>query len=134
MTLDGEQKEIRTHANTIQDILKELEISPRSEDYLYPSGNTKVSNNMQIVWEPAKQVGITVGDQKKTIWTTADTVKELLSENEIKVGEHDKVQPGLSEKVTGNMNVMIDAAFPLKLVNGGKEQKAWSTSTTVADF
>ncbi|BCB01910.1 G5 and 3D domain-containing protein [Bacillus sp. KH172YL63] len=134
LTLDGEQKEIRTHANTIQDILKELEISPRSEDYLYPSGNTKVSNNMQIVWEPAKQVGITVGDQKKTIWTTADTVKELLSENEIKVGEHDKVQPGLSEKVTGNMNVMIDAAFPLKLVNGGKEQKAWSTSTTVADF
>ncbi|WP_201716449.1 G5 and 3D domain-containing protein [Rossellomorea arthrocnemi] len=134
LTLDGEQKEIRTHANTIQDILKELEISPRSEDYLYPSGNTKVSNNMNIVWEPAKQVGIVVGGQKKKIWTTAGTVKELLSENEIQVGEHDKVQPGLSEKVTGNMNVMIDTAFSLKLVNGGKEQKVWSTSTTVADF
>lgn len=134
LTLDGEQKEIRTHANTIQDILKELEISPRSEDYLYPSGNTKVSNNMNIVWEPAKQVGIAVGGQEKKIWTTAETVKELLSENEIQVGEHDKVQPGLSEKVTGNMNVKIDPAFSLKLVNGGKEQKVWSTSTTVADF
>ena len=134
LTLDGEQKEIRTHANTIQDILKELEISPRSEDYLYPSGNTKVSNNMNIVWEPAKQVGIIVGGQKKQIWTNAKTVKELLSENEIKVGEHDKVQPGLSEKVTGNMNVKIDTAFSLKFVNGGKEQKVWSTSTTVADF
>ncbi len=134
LTLDGEQKEIRTHANTIQDILKELEISPRSEDYLYPSGNTKVSNNMNIVWEPAKQVGIIVGDQKKQIWTNANTVKELLSENEIKVGEHDKVQPGLSEKVTGNMNVKIDTAFSLKFLNGGKEQKVWSTSTTVADF
>jgi uncharacterized protein YabE (DUF348 family) len=134
LTLDGEQKEIRTHANTIQDILKELEISTRSEDYLYPSGNTKVSNNMNIVWEPAKQVEVVVGDQTKKVWTTADTVKELLSENEIKVGEHDKVQPGLSEKVTGNMNVKIDTAFSLKLVNGGKEQKVWSTSTTVADF
>ncbi|MGM0754505.1 MAG: ubiquitin-like domain-containing protein [Bacillota bacterium] len=134
LTLDGEQKEIRTHANTIQDILKELEISTRSEDYLYPSGNTKVSNNMNIVWEPAKQVEVVVGDQTKKVWTTADTVKELLSENEIKVGEHDKVKPGLSEKVTGNMNVKIDTAFSLKLVNGGKEQKVWSTSTTVADF
>ncbi|MGF3106253.1 ubiquitin-like domain-containing protein [Rossellomorea sp. DUT-2] len=134
LTLDGEQKEIRTHANTIQDILKELEISTRSQDYLYPSGNTKVSNNMNIVWEPAKQVEVVVGDQTKKVWTTADTVKELLSENEIKVGEHDKVKPGLSEKVTGDMDVKIDPAFSLKLVNGGKEQKVWSTSTTVADF
>ena len=77
LTLDGEQKEIRTHANTIQDILKELEISPRSEDYLYPSGNTKVSNNMNIVWEPAKQVGIIVGDQKKQIWTNAEYSKRV---------------------------------------------------------
>jgi uncharacterized protein YabE (DUF348 family) len=134
LTLDGEQKEIRTHANTIQDILKELEISTRSQDYLYPSGNTKVSNNMNIVWEPAKQVEVVVGGQTKKVWTTADTVEELLSENEIKVGEHDKVKPGLSEKVTGDMNVKIDTAFSLKLVNGGKEQKVWSTSTTVADF
>ena len=134
LTLDGEQKEIRTHANTIQDILKELEISTRSQDYLYPSGNTKVSNNMNIVWEPAKQVEVVVGDQAKKVWTTADTVKEILSENEIKVGEHDKVKPGLSEKVTGDMNIKIDTAFSLKLVNGGKEQKVWSTSTTVADF
>ncbi|MGR3766403.1 ubiquitin-like domain-containing protein [Rossellomorea sp. NS-SX7] len=134
LTLDGEQKEIRTHANTIQDILKELEISTRSEDYLYPSGTTKVTNNMKIVWKPAKQVEVSVGDQKKKIWTNADTVKELLSENEIDIGEHDKVQPDLSEKIKGDMKITIDEAFPLQLVDGGKKQKAWSTSTTVADF
>jgi uncharacterized protein YabE (DUF348 family) len=134
LTLDGEQKEIRTHANTIQDILKELEISTRSEDYLYPSGTTKVTNNMKVVWEPAKQVEVSVGDQKKKIWTNADTVKELLSEKEIEIGEHDKVQPDLSKKITGDMKITIEEAFPLQLVEGGKKQKVWSTSTTVADF
>jgi uncharacterized protein YabE (DUF348 family) len=134
LTLDGEQKEIRTHANTIQDILKELEVSTRSEDYLYPSGTTKVTNNMKVVWEPAKQVEVSVGDQMKKIWTNADTVKELLSENEIEIGEHDKVQPDLSKKITGDMKITIEAAFPLQLVEGGKKQKVWSTSTTVADF
>jgi uncharacterized protein YabE (DUF348 family) len=134
LTLDGEQKEIRTHANTIQDILKELEISTRSEDYLYPSGSTKVTNNMKVVWEPAKQVEVSVGDQKKKIWTNADTVKELLSEKEIEIGEHDKVQPDLSKKITGDMKITIEEAFPLQLVEGGKKQKVWSTSTTVADF
>jgi uncharacterized protein YabE (DUF348 family) len=134
LTLDGEQKEIRTHANTIQDILKELEISTRSEDYLYPSGTTMVTNNMKVVWEPAKQVEVSVGDQKKKIWTNADTVKELLSESKIELGEHDKVQPDLSKKITGDMKITIEAAFPLQLVEGGKKQQVWSTSTTVADF
>ncbi len=134
LTLDGEQKEIRTHANTIQDILKDLEISTRSEDYLYPSGTSKVTNNMKIVWEPAKQVEVSVGDQKKKIWTNADTVKELLSENKIEIGEHDKVEPALSKKISGDMKITIEEAFPLQLVDGGKKKKAWSTSTTVADF
>ncbi|MCM2591816.1 G5 and 3D domain-containing protein [Rossellomorea marisflavi] len=134
LTLDGEQKEIRTHANTIQDILEELDVSNRSEDYLYPSGDTKVSNNMKIVWEPAKQVDVTVGDQNKKVWTTADTVKDLLSEQDIELGEHDEIQPDVSEKIDGNTKVKIDTAFALSLVDGGKKKKVWSTSTTVADF
>ncbi|MCA1057249.1 ubiquitin-like domain-containing protein [Rossellomorea aquimaris] len=134
LTLDGEQKEIRTHASTIQDILKDLEISTRSEDYLYPSGSTKVTNNMKVVWEPAKQVEVSVGDKKQKFWTNADTVKELLSENKIEVGEHDKVQPDLTQKITGDMKIAIEKAFALQLVDAGKKQKVWSTSTTVADF
>ncbi len=89
---------------------------------------------MKIVWEPAKQVEVSIGGQKKSVWTTADTVEDLLSEKEIALGEHDKVQPDPSKKITGNMKVKIDTAFPLKIVNGGKQQKVWSTSTTVADF
>jgi uncharacterized protein YabE (DUF348 family) len=134
LTLDGEQKEIRTHASTIKDILKDLKISTHSRDYLYPTESTEVTNNMKVIWEPAKQVKVLVGNKEKSIWTTADTVKEMLSDKEIELGEHDKISPSLDQKITGNMKVKIDTAFSFKLVDGGKEKKVWSTSTTVADF
>ncbi len=41
LTLDGEQKEIRTHANTIQDILKELKVSTQLRRLFVSLGNNK---------------------------------------------------------------------------------------------
>jgi uncharacterized protein YabE (DUF348 family) len=134
LTLDGEQKEIRTHASTIKDILKDLKIATHSRDYLYPTESTEVTNNMKVIWEPAKQVKVLVGNKEKSVWTTTDTVKEMLSDEKIKVGEHDKVSPSLDQEITGNMKVKIDTAFSFKLVDGGKGKTVWSTSTTVADF
>ncbi len=134
LTLDGETKEVRTHANTVQDILGDLEISIRSEDYLYPPKSTKVTNNMKVVWEPSKKVTVSVDGKTETIWTTATSIEELLKDEKISLGEHDKVKPSLKEDISGNMEINIVKAFPLKLVDGGKEQEVWSTSTTVADF
>ncbi|RIW29879.1 DUF348 domain-containing protein [Bacillus salacetis] len=134
LTLNGEEKEIRTHANTIQDILQDMKIPLQSEDYLYPTGSTEVTNNMKVVWEPAKQVEIKVGSEARKVWTTAETVKELLADEKIEIGEHDKVNMSLDERVTEETKVEIAPAFPVKLVDGGNEKAAWSTSTTVADF
>jgi uncharacterized protein YabE (DUF348 family) len=134
LTLNGEEKEIRTHANTIHDILQDMKIPLQSEDYLYPTGSTEVTNNMKVVWEPAKQVEIKVGSENKKVWTTAETVKELLADEKIEIGEHDKVNINLDERVTEKTKVEIVPAFPVKLVDGGNEKAAWSTSTTVADF
>src|SRR5690606_14049328 len=80
LTIDGQEKIITTHATTIQDIFDDLEISLRSEDYVFPSVNTKVKNNLEIVYKPAKQVHIVKDNEKKTIWTVAKTVEEFLED------------------------------------------------------
>ena len=134
ITLDGQEKIIKTHAATIQDIFDDLDISLRSEDYVFPSLNTEVKNNLEIVWEPAKQVHIVKDNEKKTVWTTSKTVEELLKEQEIALTAHDKVQPNLNEEIKNNIQIEVNTAFPVTLSDGGKEQQVWSTSTTVADF
>lgn len=134
MTIDGQEKVIYTHANTVQGILDDLDISLRSEDYVFPSANTKVEYNLKVVYSSAKQVQLVIEDEKKTVWTAATTVSQLLQEQKIVVNQHDKIFPSSEAKLKNNMEVKVLGAFPLTLNDGGKEQQVWSTSTTVADF
>ncbi|MEQ2529038.1 DUF348 domain-containing protein [Robertmurraya yapensis] len=134
LTLDGQEKVVKTHAATIEEVLKELDISLHSEDYVSPSADTKVKENLKVVWEPAKQVQMVKGNEKKQVWTTADTVGEFLKEQKITLSEHDKVQPTIDSKIKDDLHIQVDKAFSITLSDGGKEKQVWSTSTTVADF
>ncbi|MGA9226150.1 MAG: ubiquitin-like domain-containing protein [Mesobacillus sp.] len=134
LTLDGQERVIKTHANTIQELFNDLDISLRSEDYLSLAANTEVKNDLAIVWKPAKQVEVIQNQEKKTYWTAADTVKDFLKEQNIVLNEHDQLNLNPDAKLKKDMKIAIQRAFPLKLVVGGKKQDVWSTSTTVADF
>ncbi|WP_423410614.1 ubiquitin-like domain-containing protein [Heyndrickxia sp. MSNUG] len=134
LTLDGQERVIKTHANTIQELFNDLDISLRSEDYLSLAADTKVQNDLAIVWKPAKQVEVIQDQEKKTYWTAADTVEDFLKEQNIVLNEHDQLNLNPDAKLKKDMKIAIQRAFPLKLVVGGKKQDVWSTSTTVADF
>ncbi|MFS0774458.1 ubiquitin-like domain-containing protein [Neobacillus sp. 3P2-tot-E-2] len=134
LTLNGQQKVVKTHANTVKEVFTQLEIPLNSKDYLSPSGNAKVKDNQNIVWKQAKQVQIVQDNEKKTIWTTAGTVAELLKEQQIVLNEQDEISPKPQEKLKSKMDIRIKLALHLTLVDGGNEQQVWSTSATVADF
>jgi uncharacterized protein YabE (DUF348 family) len=134
LTLNGKKQEIRTHADTVADVLAEHNIRVRSEDYLFPSKNTPVTDDLNIVWEASTPVKLTVNGTAKKVWTTAKTVRDLLITQQITVNEHDRVSPSLDAKVQKGMDITFDKAFQVKLNVGGQEQQVWATSTTVADF
>jgi uncharacterized protein YabE (DUF348 family) len=125
---------VNTHAVTIKDLLDELDVPLTSKDYLYPRASTKVRDDLNVVWKQANMVHIVKDNEKKTIWTTADTVAELLKEQKIVLKEHDQISPNPQTAIENKMNVKLDIALHLTYVDGGKSQKVWSTSTTVADF
>ncbi|MEW8985651.1 MAG: ubiquitin-like domain-containing protein, partial [Bacillus sp. (in: firmicutes)] len=133
-TIDGQEKIIRTHANTVEGIFDDLKVSLRSEDYVFPSVNTKVKNNLKVVYKPVKQVELVKNGEKKTVLTTAITVAQLLKEQKISLQEHDEVLPRPKTKLRNNLTVDVKSALSVTLIEGGKEQKVWSTSNTVADF
>ncbi|PLT32660.1 hypothetical protein CUU64_17835 [Bacillus sp. V5-8f] len=134
LNLDGQKQVVRTHAATIDDIFKELKIRVKSEDYLYPSGNSKVKDDLKVVWEPSHKMWITENGTEKQVASTVDTVEELLKEQRLNLTGYDKVTPSLDTKLHSKIKISIERAFPLKLVVGGNHRQVWSTSTTVADF
>ena len=132
--IDGQEKVVRTHATTVDEILKELEITVKAKDYIYPSKNSLVNDDVQVVWKPAHQVRVIQDGKVTKVWTTATTVGELLKEQGIKVTVHDQVRPTKDHQIKENIKVAVDKAFQLTLIVGGNKKQVWATSTTVADF
>ena len=136
VTLDvnGEQQKIKTHAHTVGALLSEQEIEVAEFDVVTPSVNTPVEDGLSIRWEQSQQVAIQVDQDKKSIWTTDNTVEDVLAEAGIEVTEHDVVSPGLQEQLGEDNSISVQKAFEVTLNDGGEEKEVWSTSTTVADF
>ena len=103
-------------------------------DLVTPSVNTPVEDGLSIRWEQSQQVAIQVDQDKKSIWTTDNTVEDVLAEAGIEVTEHDVVSPGLQEQLGEDNSISVQKAFEVTLNDGGEEKEVWSTSTTVADF
>jgi uncharacterized protein YabE (DUF348 family) len=134
ITLNGKKEVVRTHADTILDFLEEQNVSVHSKDYVFPKSSAKIQNNMNIVWKEARQVQIVKDSEKKTVWTTAETVAELLREQKIVFNRHDQISPKPEKSIKEKMRVYMKSSHHLTLIDGGNQKQVWSTSTTVADF
>ena len=136
LTVDGERVVVKTHANTIGDILKDLNVTVKEDDFLSHSLDTTVENKLDVVWEPAKRIVIKDGsaDEEEVIWTTAETVRELFADKGIIVREYDEINFTFEDQISENMKLDIERAFPIVLKDGNNEEEVWATSTTVADF
>jgi uncharacterized protein YabE (DUF348 family) len=134
VTLDGHEKMIKTHASTVEELLYELDISLKPQDDVAPAKDSKVTNDIHVVWKPAKQVQFTQNSGETSVWTTTDTVEDFLKEQQVVLNKYDVVKPERDTALQKGMNVIVEKAFPLTLADGGEEKQVWSTSTTVADF
>ncbi|TYR78323.1 DUF348 domain-containing protein [Priestia megaterium] len=134
LTVNGEKYKIDTHEKTIGDLLRQEGVTVSQYDYLSHSPSDKIAEGMEIVFDTARPIELIVDGKQQQIWTTADTIKEVLNEQKIKLKKHDSIQPPLESKVEDNKKIFVKKAFLLKLNEGNKIKEVWSTSTTVADF
>ncbi|MEZ0479602.1 ubiquitin-like domain-containing protein [Planococcus sp. SSTMD024] len=134
ITANGETEEIRTHAETVGDVLDEQAIEVGKDDFLSHSADTKIEGDAAIEWDEAEQYAVTVDGETRSAWTTENTVSAILEKAEIEVTKHDKVSPALDETVDEDTVIDVEKAYEVTIVDGGKDKKVWSTSTTVADF
>jgi uncharacterized protein YabE (DUF348 family) len=134
ISMNGKEKQVQTHAETVEGILKENGIAVGKHDKVTPGLDTKVKDQMKIKWVESNQVTIKVDDDERKVWTTAGTVEELLAQEKIKVSEHDQLSPQPDTNIKDGLTVELEKAFQVKLNDGGKEKQIWTTSITVADL
>ncbi len=132
--VNDEQIEIKTSAHTVGQLLSSEDIEIAERDLVTPSVNTPIEEGLSIRWEQAKQVEIQTGKETEKIWTTERKVGDILAAAGIDLMEYDVVMPNLDENLGEDLQINVQKAFQLTLIDGGNEKQRWSTSTTVADF
>lgn len=133
-TTDGQQQVVKAHMHTVEDLLDEVDIEMKEHDYLSHDLDTKLVDGMEIEYKTAKKVTLTVDGQPETMYTTAINVGQLLNELDIEINEFDKVSHEAREVIVENMEITIDRAFEIKVVDGGKASSYWTTKTSVKQF
>lgn len=105
---DGEQTtEVKTSQRTAAALLRELGITLRDEDRVSLPLEQTLNNKDEIVIERAKRLTVAVDGENKELYSCEPTVKAVLQEKGIEMGEFDEIEPVLETEITENLAVTI---------------------------
>ncbi|WP_318010741.1 ubiquitin-like domain-containing protein [Bacillus sp. RAR_GA_16] len=134
LVLDGEEKLVDTHADTVAELLSDEDLTPNAHDYLSHDLSAELNAGDVIEWKPATQVTLSVNGKDQKVWSTEDTVEDFLKDQRIELGKHDEMSVSLEDELKENMTIAVDEAFKVAVNDGGEKKDFWTTSTTVAGF
>jgi len=80
ISVDGAQHQVTTLAGSVDGALAAAGITVAAHDTLAPAGNDSISDGSQIALNRGRLFTVTIDGKVQTIWTTARTVDEALSE------------------------------------------------------
>ncbi|MGP4063123.1 ubiquitin-like domain-containing protein [Halobacillus sp. H74] len=135
VTQNGQTELIRTHANTIEDLLSELEVTVQQHDELSHKLSDPVEYGMDVNYIASKSINLAI-DRTNTeeYYTTASTVGEFLSEEGLEFKERDELSHSADAPIEQGMDIEVNQAIQVTFEDGGEEQKVWTTASTVEEF
>ena len=80
LDVDGSSRTVHTYAHTVADVLAEQGVVVEPRDQLTPGPAAPVRDGLVVSVVNARPVVLLVDGQRRTLWTTAQTVAELASQ------------------------------------------------------
>jgi uncharacterized protein YabE (DUF348 family) len=77
-------------------------------------------------------VELTVDGRTSQVSALGDTVRQILAAQDIEVGPHDTVAPGLDQKIDDGSRINLVYGRRLRLAVDGKTESHWVTATSVS--
>lgn len=132
VTIDGTERVVHTTGMTVADVVNQLNLDKGSEVSLDEDMQlTAVSDELEVI--TPKDVKLIVNDKKKTVASTASTIKELLAEQKIKVDDNDEINVKVDDKKDKNVkaSVAIEAGAEVEVID--VSVKTWDETRDI-DF
>jgi len=108
VTDDTKEKFYNTAADTVDELLKEAEITVTSDDIVVPSLSSEIKNGDEIKIRRAKTVNFVYGKNQKTIKTTMDTVADVMDAYKNLFGEKYELEsPAAGTHISNNITINV---------------------------
>ncbi|MBM7601308.1 uncharacterized protein YabE (DUF348 family)/3D (Asp-Asp-Asp) domain-containing protein [Virgibacillus halotolerans] len=134
VTDNGEQQTVKTHQDTVKDLLTEVGIAVEEHDAISPRLDAPVEDGMTIDYRAAREIFVTVDGDKQKYYTTTDTVEDFLSEQNLSFTAHDDVSSKMTEATKDGLHIEVTKAYEVTINDGGKKKKVWTTGGTVGEL
>ncbi|SJZ78980.1 ubiquitin-like domain-containing protein [Garciella nitratireducens] len=105
--VDGKNYELKTTADNVKEAIKEAGVELGEKDIVTPDLETKLEKNTKIHIQKAIPCSIEVDGTTKELLTASSTVEAVLKEEKITLGEKDKINPPLDQKIEKNMKIQV---------------------------
>ncbi len=86
VSVDGQQKTVRTFAGTVGEVLAGEGIKTGLHDSVVPSAQSPVNDGSAVAVRLGRPLELSVDGDKRTLWTTATTVSTALSQLGVRFG------------------------------------------------
>jgi 3D (Asp-Asp-Asp) domain-containing protein len=105
---NGQAEPVRTRAATVKELLSEQNIERSPDDALDVDPSSPLSDGETISYRAAVPVTLVVDGKTQTVQTSADTVGEVLGQQQVVFDGHDRVMPAPPASISADDTIRVD--------------------------
>jgi uncharacterized protein YabE (DUF348 family) len=133
LSVDGDERQVRTHGDTVGDVLEEEGIELTSHDLVQPDVDETISDDTRISVRYGREVELTVDGRTSTHWVTATDVNGALSQIGALYRGADLSTSRGTTIDRGGMDLEVVTPKTLKVELAGKKTKKVSVPALTVD-
>jgi resuscitation-promoting factor RpfB len=133
LTVDGQRQLVKTHGDSVADVLKAAHLSIGEHDLLAPAKDVKLSSETSVVLRRGRLMSLTVDGAPRDVWVTAMSVSEALDQ----IGLRDPaalLSADRSREIPlKGFSLDVRTRKAVQLLDGGKVRNVGSNGLQVGD-
>jgi resuscitation-promoting factor RpfB len=141
VVVEGSAYQTQTRANTVDDLLRQLQIALNDGDTVSPPLDSPITSDLVIRIERARTVTLTVDGQSQLLLTPLTNPADILNSVGLTAGDTDRVLVDGSQANPADLplwpipatRILLKHAIPLQIDDAGQERTVHTTSDTVGD-
>jgi uncharacterized protein YabE (DUF348 family) len=131
---NGEEQVVHTHKNTVEEVFAEAGIVIGAHDAISHQLDAPVENGMNIDYQTAQRLTITIDGTAESFYTTADTIEEFYNEESLFFSEDDDVSHQQTETIENGLEIVVKKAYDVAIDDGGENLTVMATGGTVEEL